>query len=288
MLYFIINPIAGNGLAQRVGDQIQAALKERGVDFALAHTEHAGHATELARQAAESGAQTIVAVGGDGTILETVRGVFGTGAALGIIPAGTGNDVIKMLDIPAKPMEALDFLLSHPARPLDAGKINDTLFLNVSGTGIDTDVLDYTLTAKRFMRGILPYLWGVLRAIFTYKGKRVCVSVDGGASVEHTVLLVAIGNGRFIGGGMNVAPDATPDDGLFDLLLIENMPRRKLPPHLPKLLNGRIREVPGATYQKCRRVTLRGTGMRLNIDGEVIPMDEATLEILPRALQAHW
>lgn len=288
MLYVVINPTAGNGHAQGVGEQVQSVLRQRGIAFEAGSTEYAGHATQLAHDAAQRGVQTVVAVGGDGTVLEVMRGIYGTQAALGIIPAGTGNDVVKMLSVPRTPMEALDFLLEHPARPLDAGRINDTLFLNVCGTGIDVDVLEYTLSAKRFMRGILPYLLGVLRAICTYRGKKVRISVDDGPPEAYDLLLCAVANGRFIGGGMNVAPDASPDDGLFDFLLLPNMPRWRLPPHLPKLLNGKIREVPGAVYRKCKRVSFAGEGMRVNIDGEVIPMDSATMEILPKALMAHW
>lgn len=288
MLHILINPTAGNGLAARIGQEVIRTLEAEGTAFRAEETQHAGHATALARQAAEAGATSVVAVGGDGTVLEVARGIHGTRAALGIIPAGTGNDVIKMLGVPARPMEALRFIQRTPPRPLDAGRINDLLFLNVAGTGIDVTVLDYAQSAKRYVRGLLPYLWGVLRALLAYRPVEVTLSVDGAEEERHTILLLSIGNGRYIGGGINVAPDARPDDGLFDLLVIENLPRWKIPPHLPKMLNGKIRQVPGARYQRCRQVTVRGKGMRVNIDGEILPMDEAALEILPGAVMVHW
>lgn len=288
MLHIIINPVAGNGHAETVGREIVQALEERRIEHTAFRTEYAGHGVELARQAAEIGVDTVVSVGGDGTILEIVQGIAGTQTALGIIPAGTGNDVIKALDAPSKPMEALEFMLSHPARPLDAGKINDTLFLNVAGTGIDVVVLDYAESAKRYVRGILPYFWGVIRAIIAYKPVQVTVQVDGDGPHTHQALLVAVGNGRYIGGGMNVAPDATPDDGLFDLLVIDNLPKWRLPFHLPKLLNGKIRQVPNTLYCKCKSVKITSPGMRVNIDGSIVPMKEAQLDILPGALKAHW
>lgn len=288
MLHIIINPTAGNGRAARTGRDIEDALTARGLAFTSATSQRVGHATALARDAVEAGAQTVIAVGGDGTLREVARGLTGTGTALGIIPGGTGNDVVKMLGTPRMPMEALDFILATPARPLDAGLINDMLFLNVCGTGMDVVVLDYALSAKKYVSGMLPYLWGVIRALFSYKPVQVTITCDDGAEEAHSILLAAIGNGRYIGGGMNVTPDARPDDGLFDLLVIDNMPRWRLPPHLPKLLNGKIRSVPGTTYHKCRRVTLHGEGMRVNIDGEIIPMDAAVLQILPGALKAHW
>lgn len=288
MLHMIINPTAGNGRAVRVGEQAEKVLKARGIDYRISRTEYAGHATELAQAAATEGATTVIAVGGDGTVLETARGIIGTEAALGIVPAGTGNDVVKMLGVPSKPLEALDYLLGKEPRLLDAGCINDKLFLNVCGTGFDVAVLDRALTAKRFVRGMLPYLWGVICTIFTYKPVEITYTIDDGAPQTREVLLIAIANGRYIGGGLNVAPDARPDDGLFDVVTIDNMPRWKLPPHLIRLLTGNILKIPGTVGTKCRKVTASAKGMRMNIDGEIVPMDQVTLEIQPKALHVHW
>lgn len=288
MLHMIINPVAGNGRAAQIGAQCAQYLADRGVDCIVTRTEYAGHATALAQAAAAAGAQTVVSVGGDGTVLEVMRGIYGTQAALGIVPAGTGNDVVKMLSTPRKPLEALDFIIAHPARRMDVGRINELLFLNVAGTGFDVAVLDNAMSAKRFVRGMLPYLWGVIRTIFTYKPKLLEISVDGEAPIRKELLLVAVGNGRFIGGGMNVTPDAVPDDGLFDIIMIDNMPRWKLPPKLVLLLTGRVKEIPGTVYRKCRGVSIAAPGMRVNIDGEIVPMDRVAMEIIPGALMAHW
>lgn len=288
MLQIIINPTAGNGRAERVGAQIVELLSARGIAHEAALTQAVGHATELSRSAAERGVDTVVAIGGDGTLCEVMRGLAGTRTALGIIPAGTGNDVIKMLGLPDKPMDALDFILTHPARKLDAGKLNDIFFLNVCGTGFDVCVLEYAKSAKKYMRGIFPYLWGVIRTIFTYKPLIITFEVDGWEAQTKPLLIISIANGRFIGGGMEVAPDAKPDDGLFDLITIDNMPRRKLPQQLPKLLSGRVMDIPGARRQQCRRVTVSAKDMHVNVDGEILPMDKAVFEIQPDTLLAHW
>lgn len=288
MLHLVINPTAGNGRAARVGQQVVEKLERDGVACSVSYTERVGHATELARSAAEGGAETVIAVGGDGTVLETARGIHGTGTALGIVPAGTGNDVVKMLDIPRKPMEALDHLLARPARSLDAGHINDKLFLNVCGTGFDVAVLENSLAAKRLFSGMLPYLWGVIRTIFTYKPVEATIEIDGEVPFTQKILLLAIANGRFIGGGMEVAPSARPDDGLFDVVIIDNMPKWKLPPNLPKLLSGNIRKIPGTVYRNCRRISIAARDMRMNIDGEIVPMERVSMEILPASLLVRW
>ncbi len=288
MIHLIINPTAGNGYAFRVGAQLVEFLQGRKIAHTASVTKRPGEATALAREAARNGAATVVAVGGDGTVTEVMRGICGTRAALGIVPAGTGNDFSKSLGIPKKPSEAMEFILSHPPRPVDVGQVNDRLFLNVCGTGFDVCVLDAMQRAKKYMRGMLPYLWGVVRTILTYRPAMITFEIDGGEPFVKPLLLLGVANGRYIGGGMCVAPDAQPDDGRFDLIMVDAMPNWKMPRYLLKLVSGRIREIPGVSFLRCQRVTMRAQGMRFNMDGEIDPLDEATFTIRPGALKAHW
>lgn len=293
MIHVIINPVAGNGRAARVGEEIVALLSARGVAHIAQNTQSPGHATALAEAAVAQGAETALAVGGDGTVLEVARGLAGTKTALGVIPAGTGNDVIKMLNVPGKtPLEALDFVLKTPPRPLDAGLAGSKLFLNICGMGFDVNVLEYALTAKRYVHGMLPYLWGVVRTILSGRPVRAMVSPDGEPPALRNLLIFAIANGRFFGGGMEIAPLAVPDDGLLDIVMIDAMPRGRMVLQLPKLVSGRVMEIPGLTHIRCRRaaVTLPEAGgdLRINIDGEIVPMPDAVFEIQPGALLAHW
>lgn len=225
MLTFIVNPTAGSGYALRQEEPIRLGLDAQGIAYRMLRTERPGHATELATAAAREPVCTgVVAVGGDGTAYEVACGLMGTRVPLGIIPAGTGNDFIKAVGIPRKPMEALAFLLSHMPRPVDVGSVNDRLFLNVCGTGFDVTVLEQTLSAKRYCRGLLPYLIGLVRGIFHYKPVHVRLTVDGEEQVRD-VLICSVANGRYIGGGIPICPDAKPDDGLLDLVTVENKPR---------------------------------------------------------------
>lgn len=288
MLHFIINPTAGSGLANKVGAQIIERLRSDPCDYTVSYTEGVGHATGLARTAAERGVQTVVAVGGDGTVCETARGLFGTQTALGVIPAGTGNDVARMLHTPKKPWEAVEFILTHPARKLDAGLVNDMLFLNVCGTGFDVCVLDYALAAKKYVRGMLPYLWGVICAIFAYRPVEATFEVDGGETETRQVLLLAVANGRYAGGGMDIAPASMPNDGLLDLVTVAHMPRWKMPFQLPKLILGKIMNIPGVQQYRCANVRINAKNMRLNLDGEIVAVQGAAFSILPGALLAHY
>lgn len=288
MLTFIVNPTAGNGYALKIEQQVQAEMARRGQDCRFVHTEHPGHATDLAKAAASTdGCIGVIAIGGDGTAYEVACGLMNTGVPMGIVPAGTGNDFIKTVSIPKKPMEALEFILTHDARPVDVGGLNDRLFLNVCGTGFDVTVLDYTLAAKKYCRGLLPYLVGLIRGIAHYKPVYVRFTVDGHTE-EREVLICSIANGRYFGGGIAICPEATADDGLLDLVIAEHQPRWKLPFLVPSLLMGRIDKFSFTTHKRCKTVELYSKGMRLNADGEVSEMDEAKFSVLQGALTLYW
>ena len=225
MLTFIVNPAAGNQHALKVQSLLKQELDKRGIECRFVRTEKPGHATDLARQAASADDCTgVVSVGGDGTAFEVACGLMNTGVPMGIIPAGTGNDFIKTVGLPKKPLDALEFILTHDARPVDVGGLNDRLFLNVCGTGFDVTVLDYTTAAKKYCRGLLPYLIGLIRGIAHYKPVYVRFTADGHTE-EREVLICSIANGRFFGGGIAICPEASADDGLLDMVIAEHQPR---------------------------------------------------------------
>lgn len=288
MYTLIVNPTAGSGYALKVERQLRKRLEDMHETWEVLHTERPGHATALAREAAgRPGCRGVIAVGGDGTAYEVACGLLNSGIPLGIIPAGTGNDFIKSTGIPRKPLDALEAILKGAPRPVDVGRLNDRMFLNVCGTGFDVQVLDHTLAAKRYMRGILPYLVGLLRAIFHFQPVDVSLSVDG-ETRRQRVLVCSIANGCYIGGGIPICPDARPDDGLLDVVLVENRPRWQIPFYLPGLLMGKIGRFRVTTHRRCREVRLASPGMRVNVDGEILQMDEAVFSILPGKLTLYW
>lgn len=288
MYTFVVNPVAGRGYALKLEESIRQVLNERGVPYEIMHTDHPEHATQLAVQAAAcSDCSGVIAVGGDGTAYEVACGLLGTGVPLGIIPAGTGNDFIKTVGIPKKPMEALDFILNHQARPVDVGRLNGRMFLNVCGTGFDVQTLEYTIAAKKYARGILPYMIGLFRAIFSYKPVHVQFTADGDTQ-ERDVLLCSVANGQYIGGGIPVCPGARPDDGMMDMVIVETKPRWKIPFYLPGLMLGKIDHFKITTHKRCKRMSIVSKDMHLNVDGEILYLDQAEFEILPGQLQLFW
>ena len=288
MLEIIINPAAGNGRAKVIAQEIEAYLKEKGVAFEMLFTTEPDHATQLAREAARRGAETVIAVGGDGTITEVARGLVHTGTALGIIPAGTGNDFIKAVGIPRDWRSALDFILTHPARPVNTGAMNDSFFMNVSGAGFDVMVLDYSIEAKKHCSGIWPYFYGIIRAIKNYKPFRMRVEIGEDTVIERDCMLCSVANGKYFGGGIPIAKQADVTDGLLDILVVDAVPRWKIPFYLPSIMLGTLPRRKPAHLYKASSCRLSSPGMRLNMDGEILPVEDAFFAIETDALRVHW
>lgn len=287
MLHAIANPAAGSGLGRKLGRQLHRTLEEKHIAHKIEETASPGHATALSRQAALCGADTVLSVGGDGTALEVARGLMGTECALGLIPAGTGNDFRKTLGISKDPDEALETVLTKKALPTDAGLINGELFLNEIGSGFDVAVLDYANKAKKYCKGLLPYLYGVLCALFRFRPIPVTYQIDGGPQQKKDLFVIAAANGGIIGGGIVIAPDARADDGLLDIITVDSIKWYKLPLRLIGLLRGKILSFPETHFVRASSLSFSSPGMRLNVDGEMITADTAQVEILPGALKIH-
>lgn len=288
MLEIIVNPAAGNGRAKVIAQELSRYLTEKNTAYRLIYTQAPDHATELARDAAARNVDTVIAVGGDGTITETARGLAHTDTALGIIPSGTGNDFVKAIGIPRDWRSAMDFILTHPARPVNTGTVNDRFFMNACGAGFDVMVLDYSLEAKKHCSGIWPYFYGILRAIRNYKPFRMRVEIGDDRVMEGDYMLCSIANGKYIGGGIPIAKQADVTDGLLDILVVDAVPRWKIPFYLPSIMLGTLPRRKPAHLFKAAKCKLSSPGMRLNLDGEILPMDDVSFTLETDALKVHW
>ena len=193
MYFFILNPCAGNGRSVKIMQRVVKILEQKKIAFQVIETEYPGHATLIAQEAIRNGYNSIIAVGGDGTVLEVANGMIGESATMGIIPAGTGNDFIKTVGIPNDPEIAAEILLRNKHKQVDIGLADDKrYFLNISGTGFDVEVLKNTEKFKHFMTGLAAYYAAVMMAVFGYKFKRVILRTKDRV-VEKYVLLVAVG-----------------------------------------------------------------------------------------------
>lgn len=294
MITLVINPTAGNGRSKTVARSVAERLDQKKLAYRILQTEAPGHATALAREAALgfTDGDFLLTVGGDGTFLEALQGVLGTGMPIAAIPAGTGNDLLKSLLVPAEPLEALEHVLASPIRRIDVGALNGALFANECGAGFDVAVLDYAESAKKHCRGLLPYLWGVLCAVFKARAIPMEITADGKVVFSGECLVFSVANGQYIGGGIHISPEADPQSGELELIVIQNCPRlRMVLRYLPGLLGGRILGF-ADTVVHCRAETvtvrpLNGEPLRVNVDGEIQSLPHCDFHIKPSALPIH-
>ena len=284
-IHVIWNPIAGAGNAKKVFFQVEARLKALNADFTHAMSEYPGHAVELTRQAVEQGKELIIAIGGDGTIREVAGQLVGGEIPLGIIPSGSGNDLVRALKIPNDPIAALDIALNGQVRKMDAGSANGEIFFNVAGFGFDVDVLDNTDRFKSRFGSNASYLLALITTIHKLCLRKAVIETEEG-TLKKDVLILACGNGTHFGGGMNVAPEADPFDGKLDFCVISDVKKRNLPILLPKFMAGKHLPLKKhVVYFKGERIMVHcDPASRIQLDGEVMPGTPVELKVLPGVL----
>lgn len=296
-VFVIINPVSGparrgsptwrSGLATR-------ALENLGAQADIHLTESAGHAYALAQDAAASGVEIVLAWGGDGTINEVGRALARRSGeptpaqprpALGIIPGGSGNGLARELRIPFDPARAIERALLGRTRHIDAGELGGRMFFNVAGIGLDAHVAALVSTRVTH-RGLVPYLTAVARDVFRYEPIEYTVTVDG-RTVQRPALFVAVANSRQYGFGARVAPAARLDDGLLDVVLVEDRGIAGNIVRIPSFFLGRLDRRSGVMASRLVEGTIRSRGaMLFHVDGEPVQgADTLDVRVHPGALR---
>lgn len=288
-----VNPAAGRGRAGKRLPRIVELLEAGGVEPVVVQSTGVGDLETLLRETVESGAERLVVAGGDGSVHEAVNGVLaaGTGAALGVIPSGTGNDFAKAADIPLDWETATRLLADRIVsdavpRTLDAGRMNARYFANGAGIGFDAKVTRIA-RAYRWPVGDLVYLFAIFRAMRGGIATPDLTIEADTFSFSGPVTLASISNGPWIGGMFHIAPMARNDDGILELLIVEPVSRLRITSLLPKLMQGKHMGEPELIHASVRRVSIRcDEELPSHLDGEVQPLcREFELEVLPEALQ---
>lgn len=293
----ILNPAAGRGYGARVEPQLRQCLEDQGIRFDLERTVGPWHAAELAKRAAEDGFETIVSAGGDGTANEVINGLMaasenGVTRRMGVLAAGSGSDFASGVGLPLNVEDACRHLTCDSVRTVDLGRVTVSgkeprYFGNVVGIGFDGAVLMETLKIRR-LRGLPLYLLAVLKAVFLrFHTPRVTVKYDE-EIMDLTATMVSIANGPREGGGFIVAPDARPDDGVFDLCIAREVSRLTILRLLPHFLRGTHTDLDPVTMARATSVEVSSPeGLVAHVDGEVLCTDarEIKCEILPGALK---
>lgn len=217
-IVFIMNPISGTVSKAGLPAIIDRTLDKEKFDYTIRHTEYAGHASDLAREAAEEGADVVVAVGGDGTVNEVARAIVHTQTALAIIPCGSGNGLARHLFIPLDFRKAVEVINQCEIHDLDYGVINDMPFFCTCGMGFDAFIsLKFAMSGKR---GPITYAENVLKEGLKYKPETYIIENENGKQ-QYEAFLISCANASQYGNNAYIAPQASMSDGLIDVIIME-------------------------------------------------------------------
>jgi YegS/Rv2252/BmrU family lipid kinase len=296
----IVNPRSGGGLSEKRWAGILGPISDGLGAFDTRFTERSGHARSIAQEESTAGRKLVIALGGDGTISEVADGLVAAGgkSEMGVIPRGTGGDFRRSLDLENQLFAAAERVRKSVPRNIDVGRVvyvdhdgNEACrhFVNVTSVGFSSVVAERANTSSKRMGGRVSFLSAVVRSLVTYDNAEVMVSVDGAEARHMTLLLAAIGNGRFFGGGMKICPEAILDDGHFDFVTVGDLGRMEVLAKIHRIYSGNHLSMKEVRQTRCRRLRVAPVDAKadipLEIDGETPGRLPASFEILKGALR---
>ncbi len=282
--FFVVNPASANGTTRVVWEEIVVYMQEKGLDFDVQLTSGPNQATEISREAIKKGYKKIIAVGGDGTVNEVVNGFFEDGniidseVSLGVISRGTGCDLIRTLEIPKDYPGAVDVLLKGNLKTIDLiraqylngnKEVQRRYCVNISDVGLGGYVAQRVNHTSKSGGGLWSYLRGTVLSILKYRRNTGTIIIDGEKIHEGNFSIVAAANGRYFGGGMELAPMAQIDDGYINTIMLINMGKLELLMNLPKVYKGTHIGHPKIKHYKAKELEVDSKeSLPLEIDGE--------------------
>jgi YegS/Rv2252/BmrU family lipid kinase len=300
----IVNPRSGGGLDEKHWARLVGPLTEGLGPFDVRFTESVGDGRRLAQEAAAAGRTLVVAFGGDGTISEVVDGLIAAGSQrceMGIIPRGTGGDFRRTLSLPEHLLEAAKHIRQATAHVVDAGRATfighdgqrrTRSFINVGSFGFSADVATRANRSGKKLGAKAAFLGATVGSLIGYDNVEVLIRVDGGEPQRRTVLLGAIGNGCYFGGGMKICPQASLDDGLLDLVVVGDFGRVELMTKISHIYAGThltLKKVQAVQARTVEVTPVEGSReIAIELDGETPGRLPATFEIVPRALRLRF
>lgn len=294
----IVNPASGSGRTARRWPAIQRALEQRLGSFETRFTRQPGHGIEIARGMADQGFDLVIAVGGDGTVNEVVNGLVDgrqpSSATLALLPCGTGGDFQRTLGIPSRIADALAVVLEGSSMRMDLGRAaftdvggrrRERLLVNLLSFGMGGEVASRARNLLTPLGGSAAFLYATAQTFFWYESKQVSLRLDGQPPLNATVMNVAVGNGRFHGGGMHVCPKATLNDGLFDVTVIDSLGLLEILRKLPVLYSDNIYSYNKVHHHRAAAVTAESPhSVRIELDGEPVGTLPVEISIMPGML----
>jgi len=285
----ILNPAAGRGQGARCRAELEHLLRMESeslsVEWGILETPAPGTGTALAARAAALGADLVVAAGGDGTYGEVVNGLVGTGAKLGILPLGTGNDFSRCLGLGTDLKQAVATLFQGMPRWIDLGRVQDRWFINIAGCGFDAVVAERINRGFRYLHGTAAYVAAVYQCLLSFRPAMMRLTLDG-ETREVRAMLCAIANASSYGGGIQIAPDARIDDGWFDVCLIGEVGKWEFVRVFPRAFKGAHVGHPKVTMLRARHVVIESNPpLPVLADGDISGTTPVEFTLVPHAIE---
>ena len=280
----LTNPTAGKGRGDRVSALVAPRLRDAGFAVRELAGRDADEALDLARQCVADGVETLAVIGGDGMVHLAVQALVGSDTRLGLVPAGTGNDVARYLDLPRKdPLTATDVIIAGKERTIDLARVGAKHFVTVLAAGFDAKVNERA-NGMTWPKGQMRYNLATLAELRTFEPIPYVLELDG-EQHRFDAMMVAVGNGPSFGGGLRITEGALLDDGLLDVVVIRPMSKSALVRTYPKLFKGTHIHHPEYRHYPARTVTIAAPGVVAYADGERIGALPLTVEVVPHALR---
>lgn len=296
----IVNPVSANGTTGKQWPEFEKAMRDSGIDFDFVLTKYPMHAKELTQNALKSGYDVILSVGGDGTMNEVLNGFFHEGklinedAALAMFSQGTGCDLIRTLGIKKdvysvikilKDMESMVFDVGSAEFIEYSGEKTQRYFLNVSDVGIGGETTFRVNKRSKALKGFLSFALGALTTVFAYKNKDFEITIDD-INIKEKLNSVIVTNGKYFGGGMQIAPMADMTDGYFDIIILGDFNKLEMLYNFPKIYDGSHISHPKVKHYRGKNVKVSSKQKALiEVDGEQPGIIEAEFHILPQKLK---
>lgn len=297
--FLVINPIASKGKGLKEWPEIEKRLKKSRINFEYSFTKYHRHSEEIFKYASERGYRKFIAVGGDGTANELCNAIMNTDNPrdylLTMIPVGTGNDWGRTVGIPNN-LEIIENLENGKVIAQDVGKVTfrdsenveqSRYFLNVAGMGFDAVVTSRANKFGKIFRGAISYLFPLFLTIITYRSKKVEIICDEYHHKICKLFTMAVGIGKFNGGGMQILPNASYNDGFFDVTVVRDISNLRVLLNVGLVYNGKILRHPKVDGYRAKKVRVKDLGegkIPLEVDGEFLGYSPFEFEIIENTL----
>jgi YegS/Rv2252/BmrU family lipid kinase len=281
-LALLVNPSSAGGKTLKLLPRVEHALDARRIEFRVQRTRGLEHGAEQALLAIEADEVPVV-MSGDGLVGAVGGAMAGSETPLGILPGGRGNDLARVLGIPADPEGAVEVVLGGQSRRIDVGEANGKRFLGIVSVGFDSEA-NRRANETHFLRGNLVYAYAAIRTLLGWKPARFTIRVDE-ERIRLSGYSVSVANSKAFGGGMYIAPNAELDDGVFDIVAVGEVGKLRFVGNLPKVFKGTHVDEDEVRVFRAPHLELSASRpFPVYADGEHLTDTPASLRVLPRAL----